>query len=101
MGEQEAAQRLATYIARICKNPDIEYISIKISTLYSQINSSWLCRCHSVYSPQRAALHPLPGRARALSSFARMGKRAPKFVNLDMEEYRDLAITYQAFVRNP
>ena len=38
LGEEEARRRLETYIADM-KNPDVEYISVKISTLYSQISS--------------------------------------------------------------
>ena len=38
LGEGEAAHRLATYI-RDMEDPDIEYISIKISTIFSQISS--------------------------------------------------------------
>ena len=36
LGEAEARHRLATYIDDL-KSPDIEYISVKISTIYSQI----------------------------------------------------------------
>ena len=38
LGEEEARGRVETYVADM-KNPDIEYISVKISTIYSQISS--------------------------------------------------------------
>jgi RHH-type proline utilization regulon transcriptional repressor/proline dehydrogenase/delta 1-pyrroline-5-carboxylate dehydrogenase len=38
LGEEEALHRLRTYIDDM-KDPDIEYISVKISTIYSQISS--------------------------------------------------------------
>ncbi len=37
LGEQEALSRLNMYLADL-KNPAIEYVSVKISTLFSQIN---------------------------------------------------------------
>jgi RHH-type proline utilization regulon transcriptional repressor/proline dehydrogenase/delta 1-pyrroline-5-carboxylate dehydrogenase len=95
LGEKEARRRLDTYI-RDLRNPEIEYISIKISTIYSQISS--LAFEHT--------LEVLTGRLEELYRTARDnyfirhdGTRVPKFVNLDMEEYRDLRITAQAFVR--
>ena len=45
LGEQEAAKRLKTYLADM-QDPDIEVISVKISTIYSQISS--LAMEHSV-----------------------------------------------------
>ena len=36
MGEEEARKQLYQYL-RDLKNPDIEYISVKISTIFSQI----------------------------------------------------------------
>lgn len=94
LGEQEAAHRLATYIKDM-EDPDIEYISIKISTISSQISSLALSdtvatlkeRLSTIYRAAKGNVYTRPD-----------GTRVPKFVNLDMEEYRDLSITYQAFV---
>ena len=95
LGEGEAASRLETYKNDMA-DPDVEYISIKISTIYSQINSLAF----------EETVETLKNR---LSEIYRMAKKhyftrpdgtsIPKFVNLDMEEYRDLEITYQAFIR--
>ena len=94
LGEREAAQRLATYVKDM-EDPDVEYISIKISTLYSQISSLAFDDTVAVLKQRLAAVY----RAAKNNFFTRPdGSRTPKFVNLDMEEYRDLAITYQVFV---
>jgi RHH-type proline utilization regulon transcriptional repressor/proline dehydrogenase/delta 1-pyrroline-5-carboxylate dehydrogenase len=95
LGEDEAAHRLKTYIKDM-KDPDIEYISVKISTIYSQISS--LAFEHSV-GVLKERLSTLYREAKA-NMYTRLdGTQVPKFVNLDMEEYRDLEITTQAFVR--
>ncbi|MDD2465354.1 MAG: proline dehydrogenase family protein [Desulfobulbus sp.] len=94
LGEEEAAHRLATYIEDL-KDPDIEFISIKISTLASQINTLAFESTIAVLKERLSTLY----RVAQQHFFIRpAGERVPKFINLDMEEYRDLAITYQTFV---
>jgi RHH-type proline utilization regulon transcriptional repressor/proline dehydrogenase/delta 1-pyrroline-5-carboxylate dehydrogenase len=95
LGEQEAAKRLRTYI-RDMEDPDIEYISVKISTLYSQISSLAFDHTVAVLEDRLSRLFRSAKRHR----FTRPdGSRVTKFVNLDMEEYRDLEITYHLFVK--
>ncbi len=95
LGEEEARHRLQTYIDDL-KNPSIEYISVKISTIYSQIQSLAFEHTVSVLMERLAKLY----RTAAAHEFERPdGQRVPKFVNLDMEEYRDLDITTAAFTR--
>ena len=95
LGEKESARRMEIYLQDL-KNPEIEYISVKISTIYSQIQT--LAFEHSVDTlVDRLSLLYRTG---AKHYFERNdGTRVPKFVNLDMEEYRDLAITVAAFKR--
>lgn len=94
LGEQEAARRTSAYI-RDMENPDIEYISIKISTIYSQISSLAFDESVAILRERLSAIY----RAAKNNTFTRPdGKRVRKFVNLDMEEYRDLEITYAVFV---
>ena len=93
LGEAEARHRLSTYIDDL-KNPDIEYISVKISTIYSQIQS--LAFEHTVTRLTRR-LSRLYSTARDHLYVRSDGRSVPKFVNLDMEEYRDLEITAAAF----
>lgn len=95
LGEAEVRHRLDTYI-RDLKDPEIEYISVKISTIYSQISSLAFSHTVEALTKRLSVLY----RAAADNYFTRPnGVRVQKFVNLDMEEYRDLEITYQAFIQ--
>ncbi len=93
LGEEEAKRRLSVYLKDL-QQEDIEYISVKISTIFSQIHLlGW-----------DETLETLAGRLRELyrtamgHTFTRAdGSKAPKFVNLDMEEYRDLILTKELF----
>lgn len=83
LGEAEAERRLQTYLNDL-NNPVVECVSVKGSTLYSQINLvAW-----------DETLKILSERYRVLLRAAKK-----KFVYLDMEEYRDLALTVELFVR--
>ncbi len=93
LGEEEAAHRLNLYLADLAR-PDIEYISIKISTLYSQINLLSWDDTLEILTERLRRLY----RAAQQHHFVRTdGTRTPKFVNLDMEEYRDLHLTVALF----
>ncbi len=95
LGEAEALTRLAVYVNDL-KSPPFEYISVKISTLYSQISS--LAFEHTVDIVVERFSRLL--RAAGDHYFTKAdGTRVPKFVNLDMEAYRDLEITVAAFTR--
>jgi RHH-type transcriptional regulator, proline utilization regulon repressor / proline dehydrogenase / delta 1-pyrroline-5-carboxylate dehydrogenase len=85
LGEEEAAHRLEAVLGHLA-NPRIDYVSVKISALFSQINLvDW-----------DGTLREIQSRLRRLYRAA-LAER--KFVNLDMEEYRDLALTLAAFQR--
>ncbi|MHB1035951.1 MAG: proline dehydrogenase family protein [Pirellulales bacterium] len=95
LSEADAERRLQQYLLAL-QWPEIEVVSIKISTLYSQISP--LAREHTV----AALCHRLDRlcRAAARAKFVRRdGAVAPKFVYLDMEEYRDKDLTAETFVR--
>ena len=95
LGEEEARGRLQIYLHDL-KNPEIEYISVKISTIYSQIQALAFEHTVNILIERLSQLY----RTASAHYFERRdGTRVPKFVNLDMEEYRDLEITYQAFRR--
>jgi RHH-type transcriptional regulator, proline utilization regulon repressor / proline dehydrogenase / delta 1-pyrroline-5-carboxylate dehydrogenase len=93
LGEAEAEHRLQRYL-RDLGEPMIEYISVKISTIYSQIQP--LAFEHSV-AVLRDRLAQLYRAAQAHTFSRRDGSLVPKFVNLDMEEYHDVGITVAAF----
>ncbi|CAH0285032.1 Bifunctional protein PutA [Arthrobacter sp. Bi83] len=91
LGEHEAARRLEgthTLLAR----PDVDYVSIKVSSTVAP---------HSAWAFDEAVEHvvemltPLFAKA---ASFASGGQNA-KFINLDMEEYKDLDMTIAVFTR--
>ncbi|MET1087962.1 MAG: proline dehydrogenase family protein [Arthrobacter sp.] len=91
LGEHEASRRLEgthTLLAR----PDVDYVSIKVSSTVAP---------HSAWAFDEAVEHvvekltPLFQRA---ASFAHNGGKA-KFINLDMEEYKDLDMTIAVFTR--
>jgi RHH-type transcriptional regulator, proline utilization regulon repressor / proline dehydrogenase / delta 1-pyrroline-5-carboxylate dehydrogenase len=83
LGEGEAAHRMEAVLGHLA-NPAIDYVSVKISALFSQINVvDW-----------DGTLTAIRERLRRLYSVA---LAEGKFVNLDMEEYRDLALTLAAF----
>ncbi len=93
LGEKEARERILKY-KRALSNPHIDYISIKISTIFSQINPlahEWTVeqlkeRLSEIY---KEAMHHTFTNAQ--------GQQEMKFVNLDMEEYRDLHLTLDTF----
>lgn len=93
LGDKEANNRYEHYIEAL-KEPDINYISIKLSGIYAQIrslgyeqNKEELCRLVANIF-QCAIDHPYINHN---------GKSTPKFVNLDMEEYKDTEITLDVF----
>jgi RHH-type proline utilization regulon transcriptional repressor/proline dehydrogenase/delta 1-pyrroline-5-carboxylate dehydrogenase len=95
LGEEEATRRLDQYLEAL-QLPQVEVLSVKISTIYSQISP--LAREHTlrVLCDRLELLYRSAARLR----FRRAdGSEAPKFIYLDMEEYRDLHLTAAAFMR--
>ncbi|MCB1134400.1 MAG: proline dehydrogenase family protein, partial [Verrucomicrobiae bacterium] len=95
LGEAEAEKRMQAILARI-SSPDCEYLSVKISAVFSQI--------HLIAHEE--TLEKLKERVRRLYRCAiehpvsdGNGGTRPKFVNLDMEEYRDLQLTRDVFTQ--
>jgi RHH-type proline utilization regulon transcriptional repressor/proline dehydrogenase/delta 1-pyrroline-5-carboxylate dehydrogenase len=93
LGEHEASRRLEgthTLLAR----PDVDYVSIKVSSTVAP---------HSAWAFDEAVEHvvekltPLFERAASFANAA-TGQKA-KFINLDMEEYKDLDMTIAVFTR--
>ena len=95
IGEDDAQSRLKKYLQAL-QNDSIEVISIKISTIYSQISSLAYEHTRDVLCDRLELLF----RASAKSTFTRDdGTTVPKFVYLDMEEYRDMRLTADVFQR--
>ncbi len=87
LGEREAARRLAG-TRELLGRPDVDYVSVKVSAVASQLN---LWGFDETVARVVDRLTPLYLQA----------ARAPgtKFINLDMEEYRDLHLTIAVFVK--
>ncbi|NDW13484.1 aldehyde dehydrogenase family protein [Bacteroides sp. 214] len=94
LGDGEADKRYEHYLEALAE-PDINYISIKLSGIYAQIralgyeqNMAELTELVStVY--REAMRHPYIDPD---------GKKRAKFVNLDMEEYKDTQLTMDIFI---
>lgn len=95
LGEEEANERIEKYLKTL-ENPNINYISIKISTIYSQINA--LDFEYTVETLVKK-LSKIYTQAMKFPYISKDGTKSNKFINLDMEEYRDLAITVEVFKR--
>ena len=95
LGEQEAARRMQVY-RDVLALPEVSYISIKISTLYSQISSLAFEQSVLVLVERLSVLYR---HAQAQRQPNAAGVDQPKFINLDMEEYKDLALTVETFKR--
>jgi len=94
LGDKEAEHRYHHYLEAL-EEPDINYISIKLSGIYAQIhplsyqqNKEELCDLvANIY--QKAIDFPYTDSS---------GVKRPKFVNLDMEEYKDTELTLDVFL---
>jgi RHH-type proline utilization regulon transcriptional repressor/proline dehydrogenase/delta 1-pyrroline-5-carboxylate dehydrogenase len=87
LGEKEAQRRLEG-TRRLLERPDVDYVSIKVSSIVSQL-SMWSFD----EGVDRVVERLTPLYRYAASS------PTPKFINLDMEEYHDLDLTIAVFER--
>lgn len=93
LGEGEAARRLEAYLALLARD-DVEYISVKVSSISSQIDLTAFRHSIDLVKERLRALYRQAARHHYRHPDGRV---TPKFVNLDMEEYRDLELTVAAF----
>lgn len=93
LGEEEARSRLNVYLHDLAQ-PDVEYVSIKISTIFSQIN---LLSYEKTLNILEERLKELYRTAKAHLFEKADGTQVRKFVNLDMEEHKDLRLTVDLF----
>ncbi|MEN9620222.1 MAG: hypothetical protein RL499_415 [Actinomycetota bacterium] len=87
LGDGEADRRLAG-ITELVKRPDVDYVSVKVSAVVSQL-SMWAFD---------ETVDRVVDRLVPLYETAALGV-TPTFLNLDMEEFRDLDLTIEVFQR--
>lgn len=87
LGDDEATHRLERVIEMLSR-PEVTYVSVKISAIAAQL---------SAYD-HGGSVRRIAERLRILYRAARSAS-PPTFVNLDMEEFRDLELTIDAFIR--
>ena len=93
LGNEEADKRYYSYL-EVLKYPDINYISVKISGIYAQTHAlnyeesfpELVRRMSELY--QAAIDNPYVDEN---------GSKRSKFINLDMEEYKDAHLTMRLF----
>ena len=88
LGEAEAGRRFQRTLDLI-DDPEVSYVSVKVSSIASQVN---LWAFDHTLERVKDRLRRLYERAADPASGG-----GPTFVNLDMEEYRDLELTIRAF----
>lgn len=86
LGETEASRRLDG-TTRLLHRPDVDYVSIKVSATVAP---------HNHWAFDEAVEH-ITHKLFPLFVQASMATPAPKFINLDMEEYKDLELTLAVF----
>ncbi len=87
LGDKEAARRL-TGTRELLARDDVDYVSVKVSSVAAQLS---LWGFDETVERVVELLRPLYLQAAAA--------RTRKFINLDMEEYRDLDLTIAVFTR--
>lgn len=93
LGDGEANHRYEHYLEALT-DPRINYISIKISGIYAQINPLNYEQCKVELCERLAAIYR---QAIEYPFEDDRGNKAAKFVNLDMEEYKDTELTLDVF----
>ena len=88
LGDHEADRRLRDNIKRLT-DPGVDYISIKLSAIVSQISLTGYQQTIDEIKPRLRKIYQ--------AAIEGGGSVGPKFVNLDMEEYRDLHLTVDVF----
>lgn len=93
LGNAEAERRLQAYLDRL-QGDQIDYASVKLSSIVSQVSLTGYEETVAAMSRELRKIY----RAAIKSGDVPGGGKA-KFVNLDMEEYRDLHLTVDVFQR--
>lgn len=100
LGEQEALRRLEG-IHELIRRPDVDYVSVKVSAIASHISMWAFDEIVDTVVDRLLPLYLSAARADAADAPTDPDGRAREatFINLDMEEYRDLDLTVAVFTR--
>ncbi|WP_052542142.1 proline dehydrogenase family protein [Cryobacterium roopkundense] len=90
LGDEEATHRLEATQELLARD-DVDYVSIKVSSIASQISMWAFDECVTRIVERLTPIYELAAASSAAGQ--------PKFINLDMEEYRDLDLTIAVFER--
>ncbi|GAA2030516.1 proline dehydrogenase family protein [Agromyces tropicus] len=90
LGEHEADRRLKGTYDFLARD-DVDYVSIKVSSVVSQLSMWSFDEAVEKVTAKLTPLYELAAKGAA--------KGEAKFINLDMEEYRDLDLTIAVFKR--
>ena len=93
LGDGEADKRYHSYLEAL-KEPDINYISVKISGIYAQTHALNYKECFPELVRRMSELYQT---AIDYPYTDVNGVTKPKFINLDMEEYKDAHLTMKLF----
>lgn len=85
LGKAEAERRLEG-TKKLLQRPDVDYVSIKVSSIESQLNMWAFDETVERVTKRLTPLYDLAANS-----------PTPKFINMDMEEYRDLDLTIAVF----
>ncbi len=93
LGNGEADKRYYSYLEAL-KEPDINYVSVKISGIYAQTHALNYKECFPELIRRMSELYQA-----AIDNpyITPEGVTRPKFINLDMEEYKDAHLTMKLF----
>ncbi|MFY9714627.1 MAG: bifunctional proline dehydrogenase/L-glutamate gamma-semialdehyde dehydrogenase [Microbacterium sp.] len=95
LGEREAGHRLKGTYDFLARD-DVDYVSIKVSSVVSQLSMWSFDEAVADVVTKLTPLYELAAAAEAAGNPS-TGSGTQKFINLDMEEYRDLDLTIAAF----
>ncbi len=93
LGDHEADHRFENYLQAL-ENPEINYISVKISGIYAQTHA---LNYEEAFPELVRRMTLLYQKAIDFPYVDKHGKKSPKFINLDMEEYKDFHMTKKLF----
>ncbi|NYD69672.1 proline dehydrogenase family protein [Herbiconiux flava] len=98
LGDREAENRL-NGTKRLLQRPDVDYVSVKVSSVAAQLSMWAFDETVERVAQTLIPLYRIAAKKSPLGLEAPGGHPDRTFINLDMEEYRDLDLTIAVFQR--